>query len=349
MKPQSSQRRLMPGDRLDQFTIQTQLGQGENALVYRASHPAYEHAVAIKVFHPDVTRTESLTPLFTTQVSEIAVLRHPNIMRVLDSGVTGDSYYIVMQLIEGTTLRDKVSTHPRGFDRETALSLFQQIASAIAYAHDQNIIHGNIKPDNVLLDQNGRPVLTDFNIPAFREHPSGRGGAATPAYLAPEQAAQDLVTVRTDVFALGVLLYEMITGDVPFKAATRDAIIQQHRSATPKPPSQLRVGIDPRIEKAVMTALKREPTDRFDSVRDMISSLQTESTSDPYETIALTRQDMAEVQKRQADIKRFERSRAATSNTGSSRLGPIKSRALVIGLIILALIAVVIATVDALQ
>lgn len=347
MSTNPSNSRLGPGDRIGRFTIHGFLGQGGNAEVYRVFHPLFKREVAIKIFHPDITRTESLTPIFVSQTKEIIALKHPNIMRILESGVVEDSYYLVMELFEGSTLRDELSTHPRGLDVDTALKYFQQIASAIAYAHEQNIVHGNIKPDNVLLGQDKRPVLTDFNIPCFREHPSGRGGAATPAYLAPEQMQHDQISVPIDIFALGIILYEMLTGDVPFKGATRNAILQQHRQASPTPPSEICVGLNPRIDAAIMTAIKPTPAERFSTVRDMLSSIENESLSDPFETVSLTREDIAEAkkQKRAAEIRQFERTRTAPSpdaqtNTPSPSQNPLVVGAIV-AVVVIALVIIV--------
>lgn len=341
MTMRSRHTRLTPGDRLDRFTIHGLLAQGENSEIYRAFHPAFKRDVAIKVFHPDITRTESLTPVFINQTKDVIALRHPNIMRILEAGVAGDSYYLVMELVVGMPLRDDVSAHPRGFERDAALRLFRPIASAVAYAHDQDIMHGSIKPDNVLIDQTHKPILTDFNIPCFREHPSGRGGAANPAYLAPEQAAQNLITVQSDIYALGILLYELITGDVPFKSKTRKDIIEEHRLNDPVPPSKIRVDLDPRIENTIMHAIKRDPAERFVSVRDMLVSLDSEAAANPFETLHLTRDDMTTVQKRKAEIRQFERSRIATTSTEESRVQNINPRVMVVaGVVIVALIAV---------
>lgn len=302
--------RLAPGDRLKHFQIQEMLGRGENAEVYRAYYPQLKRDVAIKLFHPDITRTESLTPLFLHQARDIIALRHPNIVRVLEAGDEGGSYFLVMELIEGTNLRDEMSMHPRGYEREEVTRLFMQIASAVSYAHDQGIIHGNIKPDNVLLDPKMRPILTDFNIPVFREHPSGRGGAATPIYLAPEQARQNLVTEQSDIYSLGIVLYELATGDVPFKGTSFKAIVEKHLTQAPKPPCQVRIGLDPRIDKTVLVALAKDPAQRFSSVREMLHSMENTNDGNPFETVSLTRDSMDEMKrKRQTEIRRFEQSR----------------------------------------
>lgn len=301
-----------PGDRLDRLVIQERLGRDENSEVYRVFHPSYRRELAIKVFQPDVTLTESLADTFRQQAQQIIALRHPNILRVFSAEASGQLYYLVMELVEGTSLRDEITAHPTGLPLDEVLRLFRQITSAVAYAHDQGLLHGNLKPDNVLLDRTMRPILTDFNIPCFREHPRGRGGAGTPAYLAPEQATQKNLTVQSDIYALGVLLYEMVTGDVPFKGPSYEAIIQQHLTAPPVPPSAVRIELDPRIETAILKALSKSPADRHDSVRAMLVDLEAPPAASPYETISLTRETLAQVVKRPSEIRQFETTRAAS-------------------------------------
>ncbi len=341
--------RLAPGDRLKHFQIQEMLGRGENAEVYRAYHPHLKRDVAIKLFHPDITRTESLTPLFLHQARDIIALRHPNIVRILEAGDEGGSYYLVMELVQGTNLRDEISIHPRGYEREDAVRLFMQIASAVSYAHDQSIVHGNIKPDNVLLGPKMRPILTDFNIPVFREHPSGRGGAAAPIYLAPEQARQNLVTTQSDIYSLGIVLYELATGDVPFKGGSFKAIVEQHLTQAPKPPSQVRVGLDPRIDKTIIIALAKKPTQRFASVREMLHSIESTNDDNPFETVSLTRDNMAEMKrKRQAEIRRFEQSRTGSSQDGEDTPVNDPTRQMIISVAVVAALVLIIAFVLAL-
>lgn len=311
--------RFAPGDRLDRLIVQERLGRDENSEVYRVFHPDFRRDMAIKVFHPDVTLTENLGGLFREQARQIIALRHPNILRVLSADAVGQLYYLLMELIEGSTLRDEITAHPTGLPREEVLRLFRQIASAVAYAHDLEIVHGNLKPDNVLLDRTSRPILTDFNIPCFREHPTGRGGAGTPLYLAPEQATQKNLTVQSDIYALGILLYEMVTGDVPFKGPSYEAIIEQHLTASPKPPSQMRVGLDPRIEETILKALNKRPADRFASVREMLSNLEASTASSPYETISLPPELMAKVVKHPAEIRQFESARAVLDKPEHAR------------------------------
>ncbi len=294
---------LMPGAKLGPYTLGALLGRGRDTEVYRASSPDLKHDAALKIYYADPGRLSSAT--FRNEVGVIAALKHPNIMRLYDYSTEDSRYYIVMELIEGTGLRDLLSAHPTGLERAEALRLFSQLASAVACAHDQKVVHGNIKPDNVLLDHSQRPVLTDFNIPCLRE--SGDAfRATTPAYIAPEQAAGDPPIPQSDIYALGILLYEMVTGDVPFKGGSYEELIAHHQTTLPKPPGQIAVGLDPRIEDAILKALNKNPAERFASAREMLGAIESQESASQYQTVSLTRE---QVHKGRSEIKRFQESR----------------------------------------
>ena len=304
--------RLGPGDRLGKFTIRNLIGRGKGTEVYRASHSDFRHDIAIKCYQFDISANSDLAAQFERDVRAIVALRHPNLMRVYEAGTDGSRQYIVMELIEGKTLRDLLSTHPTGLDRDETLRIFSQIASAIATAHDQNIIHGNIKPDNVLVDQNQRPVLTDFSLPCLRrraQRDAGTEPPVAPTYKAPEQLSAHVVSVSSDIYALGILLYEMVTGDVPFSGDTFEHVVQQQFYVDPIPPGQIAVGLDPRLDFVILKALNKEPADRFASARDMLAGLESAELGERYETLNLQREDILEFQKRRSEIMNFQRSR----------------------------------------
>jgi serine/threonine protein kinase len=291
------------GSKLGSYTLRALLGRGRDTEVYRAYSPELKRDVALKIYHPDLKRFTSAQ--FKKEMGTIAALKHPNIMRIYDFGIEGELYYIVMEKIKGTGLRDMLSAHPTGLERDETLRIFSQLASAVSCAHDHNVVHGNLKPDNVLLDQSQRPVLTDFNIPCLRE----RGDAfrsSTPAYLAPEQITDGIAQPQSDIYTLGILLYEMVTGDVPFKGSTYEQIVSQHLSTPPRLPSQITIGLDPRIERAILKALSKDPAERYPSARDMLSVMETEESEDRFQTVSLTRE---QVQKRRSEIRRFQQSR----------------------------------------
>jgi serine/threonine-protein kinase len=304
---------LAPGDRIGSYSIRALIGRGKNTAVYRAYHPEQKREVAVKVLRSGVSQTPEVIAQFNRDVEALSVLKHPNIMRVLDHGIEAGTYYLVMELVEGTNLRDTISTHLTGLGLEETQRIFGQLASAIATAHDQNVIHGNIKPDNVLLDKTQRPVLTDFTLACLGYAPSREEGAVAANYLAPEQFGQKNATPASDIYALGILLYEILTGVVPFKGDTFDAVAVQHQTATPISPTQLRVDLDPRTSQAVLKALSKNPTERFASARDMLSAMKSDEVRSRYETVNLTR-DSLPVQKSRAEIADFQRSRVTAAD-----------------------------------
>ncbi len=313
---------LKAGERLGRLTIQELLGRGEDAEVYRAFHPDYKRDVALKVFRAVPEQPETIRACFRQQMQAVMALKHPNIIRVLEADMSQEGWcYIVMELFTGTgTLRDAISLRPTGFEREEGLRLFRQIASAVAYAHEQGIVHGNIKPDNVLLPSPLRPLLTDFDIVCLPERQIRRRVPSAAVYLAPEQFLGQETTPQSDIYALGLLLYEMMVGDVPFKGDTFDAIADLHLNALPTPPTQIRVDLDMAVEQTIVRALRKKPALRFGSVREMLESLAGQVVDgNPYETLTLER---SQVFKRAALDRDFERERAAdVSDKGSASVG----------------------------
>lgn len=237
-----SEKKTFSGLTLGKYTIQGLIGRGRKTEVYRTFHPDLKRDAALKIFFPSAPKTPELAASFRREAQAVAALKHPNIVQVYDFDIKDDHYYMVMELIEGTSLRDLISADPTGLDRDNTVRIFSQIASAVAYAHDQKTVHGNLKPDNVLLDASQRPVLTDFTLPCMMEHGQvvpDTAGSSIPTYLSPEQISQGTVDAQSDMYALGILLYEIATGDVPFKGDTRARIADQHLKAAPTPPSQI--------------------------------------------------------------------------------------------------------------
>ena len=311
MNPHSPRPLLKAGERLGRLTVQELLGRGENAEVYRAFHPDYKRDVALKVFRSMPEQPEDVRACFRRQMQIVIALKHPNIIRVLEADASAEGwFYVVMELFEGVeTLRDAISLHPTGFEREEGLRLFRQIASAVAYAHEQGIVHGNIKPDNVLLPSPLRPLLTDFDVACLREHQTRRRTPNAAAYLAPEQIQGQEASEYSDIYALGLLLYEMMVGDVPFKGETFEAIADLHLNALPTPPTQIRVDLDMAVEQTIVRALRKKPAMRFGSVREMLGSLEGRvADRNPYETLTLERDQLLE---RTSQDRDFERERAA--------------------------------------
>ncbi len=309
MSEQKSLPRLSPGDRLGRYSIRRLLGRSKKAEVYQAFHPDFKRDVAVKIFISHPNPPLELAAAFGRDVQAILKLKHPNIMRVYESDFEAGFLFIVMELVESTSLRDLLSTHPTGLMRDETMRIFSQLVSAVACAHDQGVVHENIKPDNVLLDSGQRPVLTDFTLPCLRqEFATMSGGAGTAAYLAPEQI-RHVITPQSDIYSLGVLLYEMVTGDVPFRGSSLEDVIRQHQEVDPTPPGQISINLDPRLESVILTALSKKPSERYASAREMLAALENEEIGNRYETVALHREDIPAIQKRRSEIIRFQQSR----------------------------------------
>lgn len=304
---------LSPGQRVGPYTIQHLIGRGRQAEVYRASRTGSRSDVAVKVFLPGVIRGPSHATCFLEEAARLASLVHPHIARVYDFGAEHERelYFIAMEFLPGGTLRDSIAAHPSGYPRDDVLRLFTPIVDAVAAAHDQGIVHANLRPEQILLGADGRPVLTDFATSCLdpATPPAQPFRLSAIAYWAPEQAAQLQPTPAVDVYALGVLLHELAVGDVPFKGSTRDEIVAQHLYEAPVPPSQRKAGLDPRIERVIQIALQKNPKDRFVSVREMVALLNSAS-GDDYATLNLDKRLTRDVRRR-SEENAFRKTRAA--------------------------------------
>jgi eukaryotic-like serine/threonine-protein kinase len=252
----------------NRYRIERELGAGGMATVYLAHDLKHERLVALKVLHPRLAAT--LGPQrFLREIRIAARLRHPHIVPLYDSGEADGLLYYVMPYIEGESLRDRLRRE-RQLPLEEALTIAREVADALAYAHEHELIHRDIKPENILLE--GRHALVaDFGIAravgsAATTQLTETGLAiGTPAYMPPEQALGDAVDARSDVYALGCVLYEMLAGEAPFAAATAQASIGRRLSEAPPQIRHVRDEVPPRLEQTIMTALSRAPGDRFPS------------------------------------------------------------------------------------
>ena len=292
---------LEPGQRLGAYTVERLIGRGRHTEVYRAVRTGSDRAVALKVFLADsVPGGSDRAARFLGEVAALAKLAHPNIARIVDYGAdpARGLCYLVHEHFEGTTLRDDITGHPNGYSRDELWRLFEPVADALAYAHERGHVHGSIRPDHIFLAPNRRPMLIDFGVASFsaERKPARAASLGAVAYWAPEQAAQMQPAAATDIYALGILLYELAVGDVPFKARTRDALVAQHLYEAPVPPSQRRAGLDPRIERAILVALHKNPAQRFVSVREMLA-MMTATGDDDYATLKMDKRLVREVRR----------------------------------------------------
>jgi serine/threonine protein kinase/Tol biopolymer transport system component len=267
----------------DRYAIERELGQGGMATVYLAHDPRHERHVAIKVLRPDLAAM--LGPdRFLREVRIAANLQHPNILPVYDSGEAGGFLYYVMPYIDGPSLRDHLSQHGEMPVAETA-RILRDVADALAAAHAKGVVHRDIKPDNIMLS--GRHALVaDFGVAKAVHEATGRqtlttAGVAlgTPTYMAPEQAAADQHTDhRADLYAFGVMAYEMLTGQPPFVGPTAQAVLAAHMTEPPVTVTQRRPTIPPQLAQLIMRCLAKKPADRPQTAEELLPVLESFAT-----------------------------------------------------------------------
>lgn len=253
-------------DRFPQFEITECLGRGGMGVVYKARQKSLNRWVAIKILAPEKVGEEAFAERFVREAQTLAQLNHPNIVTVFDYGDTEGLYYIVMEFVDGVNLRDLLADGQ--MKAEEALAIVPPVCEALQFAHDKGIVHRDIKPENLLVDRDGRVKIADFGIASLIGADSEKSG--TPPYMAPEQGTQDGVDHRADIYALGVVLYEMLTGERP--------------SSPLDLPSQ-KVRLDIRIDDIVLRALNHEPERRYRTANDFRTMVEgvspAESTQEP--------------------------------------------------------------------
>ena len=227
----------LAGQMLGPYQLEEFVGRGGMAVVYKALQPNLRRYVAVKILPPYFVHEEGFRARFQREAEMVAQLEHPNILPIFDYGQDGDIPYIVMPYVTGGTLRDWLS---RPEPLEEGVRVFSRILSALEYAHGQRVIHRDLKPSNILMSQADWPLLADFGIAkimesAMRLTQSGTM-VGTPEYMAPELSEGGITDARSDLYAMGVILFEMLAGRLPFEGPTALAVILQHVRDTPPSP-----------------------------------------------------------------------------------------------------------------
>ncbi len=269
----------------DRYRIERELGQGGMATVYLAHDLRHGRAVAIKVLKPDLAAVIGASR-FLQEIRTIATLQHPHILGLLDSGDAGGTAYFVMPYVEGESLRERLNREKQ-LPVPDAIRIASEAASALDYAHRHNVIHRDVKPENILL-HDGQALVADFGIALAASKAGGSRmtetgmSLGTPQYMSPEQAMGEReITARSDVYALGAVLYEMLVGDPPFTASTAQGIVAKVLTEEPVPPRRSRRAIPEAVEAAVLTALEKLPADRFGSAAEFAAALADTRTDLP--------------------------------------------------------------------
>ena len=267
---------LQPGQMLGPYRIISQIGQGGMATVYKAYQPSMDRNVAIKVLPSKLAESQEFIQRFQQEARIIAKLEHPHILPVFDYGENDGVTYFVMRYLDAGTLSDKMEKG-RPLPVNVIDHLFTQLAEALSYAHGFGIVHRDLKPSNALIDSQGNVFLTDFGIAKLLESASPRltqtdAIMGTPAYISPEQAQAGKVDQRSDIYSLGIILYEMVTGQVPFVAETPLAVLLKHVGDQLPPPSSIKPDVPEAIEQVVLKSLAKHPGDRYSTVAEFLAA-----------------------------------------------------------------------------
>ncbi len=291
--------------KLGQYELRQLLGRGNVGEVWKGYDLRHERDVAVKVIHTDLQSDPNFMRRFATEGQRIVALRHDNIVPVYDVTVayqeqaTSTTAYIASAYIEGQTLgKYLAASHPKGIllSLPDIVYLFTSLCVAIDYAHQKGIIHGNIKPNNILLDQRhvehfalGEPMLTDIGLPLLLGETASTG---TPHYMSPEQARGDMPNNRSDIYALGVILYELCTGTKPFRDESSVAVMMQHMNTLPTPPILLNAQLPPALSEVILRAMAKDTATRYAMASLLATAIADACSIRP--TISIPRAAVAE-------------------------------------------------------
>jgi len=274
---------MQPGHILSgRYRVLSTLGGGGMANVYLAEDTTLGRRVAIKVLHQRLVEDPKFVERFRREAKAAAGLNHPNIVAVYDWGQAGEQNYIVMEYVEGETLKDRIRRNGRlGLDEASGIAL--ELLAAIAAAHAKGVIHRDIKSQNILMDADGRAKVADFGIAQAGDPGMTEAGSilGTAQYLAPEQARGEPVDERSDLYSVGVVLYEMLTGGVPFKGDSAVTVALKHVNELPTEPAERVPGIPYSLNQIVLKALAKDPARRYGSAAEFAADLRAAKTGGP--------------------------------------------------------------------
>jgi S1-C subfamily serine protease/tRNA A-37 threonylcarbamoyl transferase component Bud32 len=263
------------GKTIGQYQIVEQIGQGGMATVYKGFQPSMNRYVAIKVLSRALANDKTFVQRFRQEAQAIAQLEHAYILPIYDYGEQNGLIYMVTRYVAGGTLKDQMTqTH----SPQEALQIIRALAGALDYAHSRGIVHRDVKPSNILIDPQGQPLLTDFGIAKMMEgtlNLTASGVIGTPTYMSPEQAQGQPIDGRTDIYALGIVLYELLVGSPPYQAETPVAVAMKQVTEPLPSPRLKRPDLSIAIEKIILKALAKDPADRYQTAGELADSLET--------------------------------------------------------------------------
>ena len=286
------------GRTLDRYRIVSRLGRGGMAEVYKAYQPGMDRYVAIKVMLGHMVDDPEFVSRFEREALNVGKLRHPNIVQAYDFAHEQGIYFMVMEFIDGPTLKDEIRARKsaqKSFTSNEVARVFTALCNAIDYAHARSMVHRDVKPANVMINQDGQVVLTDFGIVrtmGATQHTATGAMTGTPAYMSPEQGKGERADERSDIYALGIMLYEIVTGEVPYDADTPFGVIMQHINHPLPLPRKVNPDISEDIEKIILKTLSKNPDDRYQTAGALAKAVQDAvgitfaEINKPLETVA---------------------------------------------------------------
>ncbi|MCJ7626068.1 MAG: protein kinase, partial [Anaerolineaceae bacterium] len=289
----------LTGTTLGKYHVIERIGRGGMAEVYKGTHPKLGSQVAIKVLYSHLSEEEGFLARFEREAQAVAALQHPHLVRVFDYESTDELSYMIMDFIDGGTLKQKIQGLSRSgayMSYREAFRIFRQVAEAIDYAHGEGMIHRDIKSANILLDKGGNAFLTDFGIARIISHTQFTATGAllgTPMYMSPEQCQGEKVTSLSDIYSLGIVLFEMATGSVPFETETPLSVIHKHIYEPMPGPREFRPDIPQALENVIMKSLAKDPANRYQTALEMLRAL-VEALPDEleaYTILSITHRD----------------------------------------------------------
>ena len=280
---------FIPGQIVGEYTVERLLGQGGLGAVYKTTHRISQRTEAMKVLLPEQTGTPEMVERFRREIQLLASLNHPNIASLHHAFYFEDQLMMIMELVEGEDLRT--------LSRRTRIALpllleaASQVLAALAYAHERGVIHRDIKPANIMISSAGLVKVLDFGI-AITQRSTDLTAAGSligsPTHMSPEQVRGEKATSQSDVYSLGVTLYELIAGQLPFSSETTYALMMAHLNVVPKPLRELRDDIPIFLSNAIATALEKKPENRFGSASAFLAALQVPTETDVTAVRTLT-------------------------------------------------------------